>query len=533
MSVSSQPIAWKHLRYVLILFAPLWVGTSVLFGVLGFGYSIVSRDYWTASQPMVLRDEATGAVDRLGRFASQTDLKVAQETTLEMATNLEVVGAALKAIGPPEGKLSDKWPSSKVIASTASSLVNVRAPRGGEFGGSDMFYLQVDQDSPARAETFCLALFDSLADQMREVRRVRADSLIAELSQARELAQIRLKAASDKMREIEVNFGSDLGELRNLTEAINGEGANRRALEETAKELQTAELELEKLESLKAFLARGLVDPNHLLVSGADLLSRQPSLQRLKDGLIDAQLARSKLSGNMRPDHPKIKTAEMAEVAITKAIKDEIASVLQSMQPMIKIENERIERLRDKRHGLEQRLERLAEIRTHYSRFVSEVKHRTSLLEDAERALTDAEASRSAAVSTNLIAKLGPVTVADRPNGPSGKTLALGGSAAGLIFGLGMVFLVAPGPKQGSFGRRWSDRLRGGRSTDPIPQLASRSDSDTAELAIPGSSDAADRAIASESPTNRAVSGINFHSQPTPNAASDGLSRWPHVDRRS
>jgi succinoglycan biosynthesis transport protein ExoP len=469
MSNINQPIAWKHLRNVLLLFSPLWVGCAILFSAAGVGYSRVSRDYWSASQPMVLRDETTGAVERLGRFGSQTELKAAQETILEIARNYEVVTAALKAIGPPPGNPSGTWPSVAVVEGTARKHVNVRAPRGGEFGGSDMFYLQVQQDSPERAQQFCDALFDSLAEQMRQVRQVRGDSLIAELNHAKALAQERLKTAADNMREIEMNFGSDLGELRNLTEAINGEGANRRALEDAGKELQIAELELEKLISLRDFLTRGLSDPNHLLVSGADLLTRQPSLQRLKDGLIDAQLARSKLSGTMRPDHPKIKTAETAEIAIIQAIKEEIASVLESMQPMIKIETERVERLSAKRDNLETRLERLAEIRTVYSRYVSEVKHRTTLLEQAERALTDAEASRSAAVSTNLLVRLGPVTVSDHPVGPSTKMLAAGGGTAGVLIGLGIVFLVAPGPKQPSFGRRWSDRLRNGRATDAIP----------------------------------------------------------------
>jgi hypothetical protein len=466
MSTQSQPIPWKHLRYVLVLFAPLWISTALLFAVAGIGFSMFSRDLWTASQPMVLRDEATGAVDRLGRFASQTDLKAAQETTLEMVRNLEVVEAALKAIGPPGGGASANWPDTATVANVAKSLVNVRAPQGGEFGGSDMFYLQAEQESPERAREFCEAMFESLTRQMREVRRVRADSMIEELTHARNIARDRLKTASDQMREIEIAFSSDLGELRSLTETINGEGSNRRVLEDTIKELQIAELELGKLESLRDFLAKGLDDPNQLLVSGAELLTRQPSLQRLKDGLIDAQLSRSRLSGIMRPEHPQIRTAEKAEEAITKAMKNEITSVLRSMVPMMRIESERVAKLKEKRDGLETRLERLALIRSRYSRVSSEVKHRTTLLEQAERSLTDAEASRSAAVSTNLIAKLGPVTVGENPNGPSAKMLAMGGGSAGLIFGLGLVFLVAPGPNQSSFGRRLSDRLQGRRASD-------------------------------------------------------------------
>ena len=42
-----------------------------------------------------------------------------------------------------------------------------------------------------------------------------------------------------------------------------------------------------------------------------------------------------------------------------------------------------------------------------------------------------------------------------------------GGAATGLIFGLGAVFLVAPGPNQFRFGRRWSDVL-GRRASDQV-----------------------------------------------------------------
>lgn len=484
MPRSHSPIAWRHLRYVLLLFAPLWVGSAVLFAAAGIAFSWLSSDTWTASQPMVLRDETTGAVERLGRFSSQTELKNAQETTLDLAGNLEVVTAALKKIGPPPGQPEAKWPSATVVASTAQKAVNVRAPQGGEFGDSDIFYLQVEQESPQRAEQFCAALFEALTEQMGRVREVRAASMISELTHARDLARQRLDAAHDQVRQIEINFGSDLVELRNLAEAINGEGANRRAFEETDKELQEAELELDHLLALRDLIQRGLDDPNQLLVSGADLLQQQPSLQRLKDGLIDAQLARSQLSGNMRPQHPRIRTAELAEAAILKSIKQELASALPAMQRMIDLEQERVDRLTAKRQDLDRRLERLAEVRTQYSLLSSEVKHRTEALEQAERALTDAQVSRSAAMSVSLLAKLGPITVGDSPNGPSTSLLALGGGAAGLIFGLGLVFLIAPGPQQPSFGRRWSDRLLNRRATDRHPlATATAWDSHIATLA--------------------------------------------------
>lgn len=466
MSTQSAPIPWKHLRYILILFAPLWIGSMMLFGVLGLLYSMASSDYWSASQPMVLRDEANGAVDRLGRFSSQTELKAAQETALEMARNHEVVKTALKAIGPPRGGEDSEWPTKEDVTTIAKKRVNIRAPQGGEFGGSEMIYLQVEDSSPQRAADFCSAIFEALSRQMREVRRVRADSMIAELTHARDLARANLDEASNQLREMEVNFGSDLGDLRNLNENITGDGANRRALEVTIQELQVAELELEKLESLNNLLRQGLQDPKHLIVSGGELLTRQPSLQRLKDGLIDSQLQRSQLAGRLTEDNPKMKAAVAAEIEIRQAMQSETSLVIRSMQPVLEVERDRVERLRAKQMNLQRRLDRLAEARTSYAKLAADVKHRTTLLENAQRVLADAEASRSASLSTNLLAKLGPVTTGDNPNGMPASLLGAGGAAAGLIFGLGTVFLVAPGPNQSRFGRRWSDMLGGRRATD-------------------------------------------------------------------
>ncbi len=431
---------------------------------------MLRRDVWQARQPLVVRDEATNSVDRLGRFVSQSELKAAQETILEMAQNPEVVAAALRQIGPPDGEDEADWPTNKVIDSVAGGAVNIVAPKGSEFGNSEVVYLQVKSSGQARAVDFCKAMFDSLTAQLRNVRRVRADSVIAELAHARNLAAKNLDESSARMREIEVQFGSDLGELRNLNDTISGDGTNRRTLEQTTIERQTAELELEKLEALHELLVNGAENPQHLLISGGDLLASQPSLQRLKDGLIDAQLAASQLSGIYTDQNPKHRAAVAAEQEIRRRMQQETAAVILAMQPTLRLARERVSRLAKREQALGERLGELAKARTDYAKIDAEVKHRTRQLADAEQALADAQASRSAALSTNLIAELAPPRVSDRPIGPGGSVLTVGSTLAGLLFGLGSVFLIAPGPTEARGRRRWSDYLVGGRrSTDANP----------------------------------------------------------------
>lgn len=446
-----------------MLFAPLWTGTTVLFGIMGLLYGLVSSDVYTARIGLVVRDEATSAVDRLGRFPSQTEMKAAQETILEMVQNPETIAAALRQIGPPGGGADENYPNQQQVEQAAESAVNLQAPKGSEFGNTEVVYLSTEANSSQRARDFCEAMFNSLTLQLRNVRGLRADSLIDELTHARDLAQTNLDRSTERLREIEIQFGEDLGELRNLKDTIAGEGSNRRALDELTVQLQTAELELKRYQSLIAILRAGAKDPNELLITGEDLLTDQPSLQRLKEGLIDAQLASSQLAGIYTESNPKRRAAVATENEIRAQLQLESSRSIAAMQPKLALQEELVNRLARRQEQIRMRLDHLAKFRTKYASVDADVKHRTELLGEAVRALAEAAAARSAALNTNLVAKFGRVQSAISPTGPGTLTLTGGATAAGLMLGLGVVFLVAPTPSSSGVGRRWSDYLVAGR----------------------------------------------------------------------
>ncbi len=372
--MSSSPIPWKHVRNVLVLFAPLWCGTTLLFGVMGVGYALFKSDVYSASQPLVVRDEASSSVARLGRFPSQTELKAAQKTIQEMSHNREVVAAALRRIGPESGRPDADYPSTKVVDSIANTNVSLLAPSGAEFGNTEVVYLEVKAKTQERANAFCKAMLESLTSQLRHVRQVRADSMIDELMLTREVARKSLDEASNRMREIETKFGTDLGEMRNLNDTISGEGANRRALESITSELNDAELNLEKRESLYQLLVAGSENPQELLINGGDLLADQPSLLRLKDGLIDAQIASSQQSGVYTDSNPKQRVALAAEREIQARMQIETAAVIRAMEPMLKLEREQVAKLHFRKAELNKRLNHLANARTDYAKIDAEVR---------------------------------------------------------------------------------------------------------------------------------------------------------------
>ena len=474
--MSSQPIPWKHIRNVLVLFAPLWVGAAVVFAIAGGLYATIKPDLYVARVGLVVRDEATTSLDRLGRFPSQTEMKAAQETILEMVQNHDTIAAALKKIGPPDGGSDPDYPSSETVASVADDGVNLLAPKGAEFGNTEVVYLQTKAKSRSRALALCEAMYASLSDQLQHVRRLRADSVVEELTRARELASENLVEASQHLREMEIRFGTDLGEMRNLKESISGEGANRRTLEAVTEELQLAETQMVRMRSLRDVLIRGIEDPEELTIAGSAVLADQPSLARLKDGLIDAQLTHRNLSATLTHQNPKRRAAAKAESEIREQLRSESGNVVGSIDEQMSLQRSLIDRLQQRRATLMSRLEKLAQYRTEYSRIDADVKHRQEMLADAQRSLAEAAAARSAALSTSLIARFGNTQAGDKPTGPAAGMLTVGGCVAGLLFGLGIVFLVAPAPGGHQHGRRWSDYVRYGRRASDHPNYQPEND---------------------------------------------------------
>ncbi len=168
----------------------LWIGTTVVFGGIGLIYVLfLKNDMWTAAQGLIVRDEANGAVMRLGRFQSQSEMKAAQETILEMARNTQVLREALLEVGPAKSlfsleKISESWPTQREVSELAQDAIGVRAPQGAEFGTTEVIYLDIKQHTRDRALALNRAVCNALDNRLRQVRVARADGVINELVRA-------------------------------------------------------------------------------------------------------------------------------------------------------------------------------------------------------------------------------------------------------------------------------------------------------------------------------------------------------------
>ncbi len=499
-SLITHPTIRSLFRSVLI-WAPLWISTTLIFGCLGLVYVVLFKhDTYLASQALLVRDEATGAVMRLGRFQSQTEMKAAQETILEMAKSQQVVRDALIAVGPPKS-LTDwfswgEYPSKDLVEEIAKNAISVHAPKGTEFGVTEVIYMDVKANSQANAMSMCQALTDALESRLQQVRRARADGVLAELTHARDSAKRELGSSTERLHEIESEAGSDLSDLRGMTDMVAGAATSRAELDQTKSDLRQAEINRQTLIADRELLVRATKDPSSFIVAPGAVLNSQPGLKRLREGLVDAQLSGSQLTGKFTENHPSVIASQSAQSSIVNRFLQELSASIAGVESDIALVDGRIERLEKQKKSAQERLAKLADSRAPYANLLSEVKSKVGMLESSERELAEVQAARDSSVSTSLLTRLDSPLVSDRPIGP-GKTTIFGlCTIAGLVFGLGVVFVVTPMDVSPVFGRRSHDRDRGRRDADLAfqtrPQPAPESNNPKCESPSESTADIAD-----------------------------------------
>ncbi len=454
----------------------LWLATTAVFAGLGLFYVLfVKGDTWVASQAIIVRDEANGAVMRLGRFQSQTEMKAAQETILEMAHNAQVLNDALKTVGrePTWGTwlFGEQPPTSAEIENLARNGIVVRAPRGAELGTTEVIYIDVKQDTPQRSLALNVAVCDALENRMQQVRQARADGVVTELLTAKQTAEVQLRKATERLTQIESEAGTDLSDLRSMTEPAGGGISNRTVLDTIKTELRQADLQLQQLKTDLQLATASYQNPDELLLTPSSLVNSQAGLKTLRDGLAAATINTSQMRGRYTASHPLVQAALQAEANLRVQLRNELGLSIQTLSKDSEIAAERVNTLNTQRRQLESRLGKIANIRAEYSNLANEVRGRNQQLQDAERELAQAQASRDAAINSSLITRLDEPMIGEKPIGPGRSTILAGATVSGLFFGLGIVFLLSPLDGGVSYGRRRFDYsgIAGRRAADKDP----------------------------------------------------------------
>ncbi|MCS7306139.1 MAG: hypothetical protein NZ602_13665 [Thermoguttaceae bacterium] len=490
-------------------------GPVVILVVLGGIYVGVVPPKWRATQAFLVREEATTST-RLGRFDSGDALKTAQETLLELARNRSVVAEALRRVGPPHKQtrlvpmerswqntpiekgtspldgvekrplgsapnpdgikpspleeqhsplFEEPWPTEKDIR-RLQEAVTVTAPKGAEFGKTEVIYLTVIAETRTRALALVQALSEALQRYSQQLRDRKAQSIVAELEEQVRLAQSALDQATSRLQQMERQVGSDLGELRNLNDSGRGDSNLRTLLTQINEELRKVQGSLAAKTQLRHLLRSAQEDPQSLVGAPNEMLDSLPTLRKLKEGLVEAQLRTAQVLGKMSLEHPLAQAAMAAEQEVRDRLRQELVSATEGLEADLKVESARVEKLQQQLAEVQERLDRLAGLRAEYNNLVNDVRQKSEILDRATKALAEAKAAQASAKSTSLLTPLEGPQADPRPLGPGPLVILASCLVGGWLIGAGLVFLIYP-PPDGQ-GRRWTDRLRfGRRATDP------------------------------------------------------------------
>lgn len=440
----------------------LLVIPTAVCGVLAIGYAVFSSDEWQATQSLVVREEALGD-SQSGRFNSTDSMKTAQETIQEASRHPEVSRAALIAVGPASGRAATNWPT-KADVESLRERISIAAPNGTEFGSTEIIHLSVTAHSQDRAIALTKSVGDQLEKRLQTLRAAKAESIIAELQRSIELAENTLKSSTEELQQIESKVGADLGELRVLSESGGGESNLRNTLTQIKNELRQAENESEAMHKQHKILADTARNPESIVSVPGQVLVNHPSLGRLKNGLVDAQLRRADLEGKMSSIHPAVRAAQAAENEVRRDLYDELQSTTRGLASEISITDGRIDSLTSQLNDVESRLNVLATLRANYSNLVAATRKNSEILAANREKLADANARFDAAEASSLITRVDPPHTGDGPVNLSAGKIVLIGLMGGFVVGLGIVFLTVPLGRMR--GRRFTDLFPGGRQSD-------------------------------------------------------------------
>ncbi len=434
----------RHLWRIACRYRRYWLLPVVGSVCAACGWWVWHEPTWQATQGLILRDITSLEDADLGRFPDGESRKIAQEMVLELARRPEVAEAALLAVGPSH---SAPYPNGKPTTAQIDALVDsvkVVAPKGAEFGRTDLIYLSVKDRSPRRARQLAAALTTAVDLELRQLRRQQAASLVAELTQVESVAANELQRATEELVELEEQAGPDLGELRVLTQAGSGEGVVRQLLVNLDNDRRAAQIRLERQRNLLAFLEEAKEQPEVILSAPSALFELQPSLGGLKEGLTQAQLRYAQLKGQYAGAHPKLRAAEATVREVRERLKQALHSAETALAQDVHINESQLRLLEQRRDALLERSERIARLRAPYAARIENVRQATAVLQEVRKNLAEAKGRLQAAEDASLITRVGRPTTPTDPTGPRPAVVLLAALLGGLFLGLGNLVLMVP-----------------------------------------------------------------------------------------
>lgn len=421
-----------------VMFGAIWLIVTIV----ALAYAQFTPKLWPVTTTLAVREETGLSNPRPGEFISIEARKSSQETVLQLANSTSVLRGALARLD--ELHQHDPSQISTEQIEKAQKLIRLSPPKGIDWGASEMFFLTIKDETPARAVALTKALIAEVDLRLGELRCQRNSSLATELEQSMLMAEAELNDAMKKMSTLESSLGPDLAELRIMTEPSSGESNLRRTLTEVAAELRQTRSQMDGNRTLLELLQAARQDPSRLIATPGRLLDSQPSLRKLKEGIVDAENRTAQLRGNLHESHPKVKSAKAIEEQAKSQLFTELALAIEGVQVEVRVSEQRFSELQTRQEEIEARLGRLAKVRAEYGLLASQVKDRGEVVKRTREQLAEVQSSRAAANKVSVLTMVDAPIVGLRPDGLGRTTICVLGFLGGFVIAFLSLMAIAP-----------------------------------------------------------------------------------------
>jgi polysaccharide biosynthesis transport protein len=427
---------WKHR----VRFA----ATVLIVLIAALVYAFVAPPTWEGSQAIYVRDDAAARFGSTRGVLREEQVKNTQQTLLEIVHGNSLLKNVLQRVGPPQSTDSAaQWPSEKSIEELGDA-VSLAPPKGTEFGKTEVFYLKVKDRQRDRAVQLTEAVYAELEKTFGDLRAAVAQSAITELQEAVVLNENNLDQATKRLSQIENDVGIDLVALRMLHQSPTGDTSVYRTLTGALDELRQSKAVENQHSAMLAMLKKAERDPLLMMAAPKELLDCHPGLSRLIQGLSESRLRLFAEQSRLTDDHPDVRAVKREEAGICEGIRGELSTAIEGVSAAQELAAVKCVTLEEQVADLNNRLNRLTNMRAEYSNLVMQVDQRRNLVEESQRNLSQARAAFVSATTSSVFNRMDLPDGGIRPVSASRRLIGLSGLLGSMLAGVGVVFLTAP-----------------------------------------------------------------------------------------
>ena len=443
----TQPVSLRELAATLFIYKCTILALALAFGIAATVFSWIqpmiyqsSVQIWAQDQSPGLRGTSQYATDSAAR------VKMVLSNVYEVVYSRQVLESTMERCGVLNPASSEDPVAAQSardeLVSKLGKAIRLEAPKGSDFGTTQIFFIRLKDPDPDRAQALLTALLDSFRQRYEQLSAEQAQHLYrdttTQVEKSREQLAVAVTAFDEFVRQLE----GGMGELNSMGGAPGGDSELRRALATINDRLLPAETDLKLQQALLMQFERLEMDRTPLVDVPASLIRDYPALEQSIRELTGARVQLSSVAARVTIENPEYQTALERLRLLESVFLDEVKRAASAVRKEIAAKTEAVDFMRTEK---EQYLARVAELTNRFVEFDGlrqEMTQRRAIVVDAEKRRSDAAHALATAAQETLFATIDGPRTSTKPVSPNRRLNVLIGTLLGLVTGVGLAFLT-------------------------------------------------------------------------------------------